>query len=122
MTMTTMTGDATNGFGGLYGYERSLDGYDDDGICSREKGSGGWGLLGEEECKVEDREWSITIIAAADNANPQPAGSIILNKTPGVRLMREYESIIVASASSSSSNDDDDRMSIYDDFDSRGEV
>jgi hypothetical protein len=36
--------------------------------------------------------------------------------------MREYESIIVASASSSSSNDDDDRMSIYDDFDSRGEV
>jgi hypothetical protein len=71
---------------------------------------------------VEDRKWSITIIAAADNANPQPAGSIVLDKTPGVRLMRENESIVVASASSSSSNDDDDRMLIYDDFDSGGEV
>ena len=63
-----MTGNATNGFGGLYGYERSLDGYDDDDVCSREEGSGGWGLLGGEECKVEDWEWSIAVVAAADNA------------------------------------------------------
>jgi hypothetical protein len=73
-------------------------------------------LLGEEECKVEDREWSIAVITAAAHANPQPTGSIVLDKTPGVRLMREYESILVASASSSSSDDDDDGMSIYDDF------
>ena len=111
-----MTGDTTNGFDGIYGYERSLDGYDDDGVCSGEEGGGGWGLLGEEECKVEDREWSIAVVAAADNANPQPAGSIVLDKTPGVRLMREYESIVVASAASSSSDDDDDGMSIYDDL------
>jgi hypothetical protein len=119
-TTKTMTGNATNGFGGLYGYERSLDGYDDDDVCSGEDGSGGWGLLGEEECKVEDWEWSIAVVAAADNANPQPAGSIVLDKTPGVRLMREYESIVVASAASSSSDDDDDGMSIYDDFDNGG--
>ena len=48
------------------------------------------GVLGEEECEVEDREWSVAVIAAAANANPQPAGSVVLNKTPGGRLMREY--------------------------------
>ncbi len=44
MTMT-MTGDATNGFNGLYGYERPLDGYDydDNDVCSGEKSSGGGG-------------------------------------------------------------------------------
>jgi hypothetical protein len=75
------------------------------------------GLLGEEECEVEDREWSITIIAAAANANPQPTSSVVLDKTPGGRLMREYKSIVTASAYSSFGNDDDDGMSIYDDFD-----
>ena len=119
-TTKTMTGDTTNGFDGIYGYERSLDGYDDDGVCSGEEGGGGWGLLGEEECKVEDREWSIAVVAAADNANPQPASSIVLDKMPGVRLMREYKSIVVASAASSSSDDDDDGMSIYDNFDNGG--
>ena len=68
----------------------------------------GGGGLGEEECEVEDREWSVAIVAAATNANPQPAGSIVLDKTPGGRLMREYESIAFASASSSSGEDDDD--------------
>ena len=75
------------------------------------------GLLGEEECEVEDREWSVAVVAAAANADPQPAGSVVLNKKPGGRLMREYESIVVTSASSSSGNYDDDGMSIYDDFD-----
>ena len=75
------------------------------------------GVVGEEECEVEDREWSVAVIAAAANANPQSAGSVVLDKMPGGRLMREYESIIVASASSSPGNNDDDRMLIYDDFD-----
>ncbi len=115
-TKTTMTGDATNGFDGLYGYKRPLDEYNDDNMCSgEESGSGGVGR--EEECKVEDREWSVAIIAAAANANPQPTGSIVLDKTPGESFMREYESIVVASASSSSGNDDDDGMSINDNFD-----
>ncbi len=90
-TMTTTTkGDATNGFDGLYGYERPLNEYDGDDVCSREESGGGGGVLGEEECEVEDREWSVAVIAAAANANPQPAGSVVLNKTPGGRLMREY--------------------------------
>jgi hypothetical protein len=42
-TTTTMTGDATNGFDGLYGYERPLDGYDDDDVCSGEESGGGGG-------------------------------------------------------------------------------
>ena len=77
---------------------------------------------------MDDREWSVAVVAAAANANPQPAGSIILDKTTGVRLMREYESIVVTSASSSSGDDNDDGMSIYHDFDEgeqfrrRGEV
>ena len=66
---------------------------------------------------MDDREWSVAVVAAAANANPQPAGSVILDKTTGVRLMREYESIVVTSASSSSGNDNDDGMSIYHDFD-----
>ncbi len=74
------------------------------------------GLLGEEECEVEDREWSVAVIAAAVNANPQPAGSVVLDKMPGGRLMREYESIIVASASLSSGGNDDDGMLINNDF------
>ena len=86
------------------------------------------GLLGEEKCEVEDREWSVAVVAAAANANPQPAGSIVLDKMPGGRLMREYESIVIASASSSSGDDDDDGMLINNnfdggnDFDGRGEV
>jgi hypothetical protein len=77
-----------------------------------------WGeLLGEEECKVEDREWSVAVIAAATNANPQPAGSLVLDKTPGGGLLREYERIIVASASSSSGDNDDDGMLINNDVD-----
>ena len=47
------------------------------------------GLLGEEECEVEDREWSVAVVAAATNANPQTARSLILNKMPGGRLLRE---------------------------------
>jgi hypothetical protein len=66
---------------------------------------------------MDDREWSVAVVAAAANANPQPAGSIILDKTTGVRLMREYESIVVTSASSSYGDDNDDGMSIYHDFD-----
>ena len=73
--------------------------------------------LGEDECEVEDREWSLAVVPAAANANPQPAGSVVLDKTPGGRLMREYESIVVTSASSSFGDNDDDGMSIYDDFD-----
>ena len=65
-----MTGNATNGFGGLYGCKHPLNGYNNDDVCSGEVGGGGGGLLGEEECKVEDREWSVAIIAAAANANP----------------------------------------------------
>jgi hypothetical protein len=127
-TTTTMTGDATNGFDSLYGYERPLDGYDDDDVCSGEESGGRGGLLGEEECEVEDREWSVAVVAAATNANPHPAGSVVLDKTPGGRLLREYDSIVIASASSSSGNDDDDGMSINndvdggDDFDGGGEV
>ncbi len=85
-------------------------------------------MLGEEECEVEDREWSIAVVAAAANANPQPAGSVVLNKMPGGRLMREYQSIVVTSASSSSGDYNDDGMLIYnnfdggDDFDNGGEV
>jgi hypothetical protein len=60
-------------------------------------------LLGEEDCEVENREWSVAFVAAATNANPQSAASVFLDKTPGGRLMRECESIVVASASSSSS-------------------
>jgi hypothetical protein len=97
-----MTGDATNGFDGLYGYERPLDWYNNDDICSGEERCGGGGLLGEEKCKAEDRKWSVAVVTAVANANPQPPGSIILNKMHGGRLMREYESIDVASASSSS--------------------
>ena len=86
------------------------------------------GLLGEEECEVEDREWSIAVVAAAANANPQPAGSVVLNKMPEGRLMREYQSIVVTSASSSFGDYNDDGMLIYndfdggDDFDNGGEV
>ena len=46
-------------------------------------------LLGEKECEVENKEWSVTVVAAAANAIPQPAGSVVLDKTPGGRLMRE---------------------------------
>jgi hypothetical protein len=46
MTMTTMTGNATNGFDGLYGYERPLDGYDDDDVCSGEESDGGGAVRG----------------------------------------------------------------------------
>ena len=42
MTMM-MTGDATNGFGGLYGYERPLNEYDDNEVCSGEESGGGGG-------------------------------------------------------------------------------
>ncbi len=80
------------------------------------------GVVGEEECEVEDREWSVAVIAAAANANPQPAGSVILDKTPGGRLMREYESIVVASASSSPGDDNDDGMLIYDNIDGGDDV
>ena len=66
---------------------------------------------------MEDREWSVAVVPAAANTNPQPAGSVVLDKTPGGRLMREYESIVVTSASSSFGDNDDDGMSIYDDFD-----
>ncbi len=37
---TTKTGDATNGFDGLYGYKRPLGEYDDDNVCSGEEGGG----------------------------------------------------------------------------------
>ena len=66
---------------------------------------------------MEDREWSVAVVPAAANTNPQPAGSVVLDKTPGGRLMREYESIVVTSASSSFGDNDDDGMSISDDFD-----
>ena len=42
-TKMTMTGDDTNGFDGLYSYERPLDGYDDDDVCSGEESCGGGG-------------------------------------------------------------------------------
>ena len=113
---TAMTGGTPNGFDGLYGHECPLDGYIDDNVCSGEEGGSGGGLLGEEECKVEDREWSVAVVAAAANANPHPADSDVLDKMPGGRLMREYESIVVASASSSSGNNDVDGMLIYDNF------
>ncbi len=71
-------------------------------------------MLGDKECKVEDREWSVAVVAAAANANPQLADSVILDKMPGGRLMREYKSIVVAS---DSGNDNDDRMLINYDFD-----
>ena len=80
------------------------------------------GLLGEEKCEVEDRKWSVAVVTAVANANPQPPGSIVLNKMHGGRLMREYESIDVASASSSSGNDDDGGISIYNDFDGGNEL
>jgi hypothetical protein len=75
------------------------------------------GLLGEDECEVEDREWSVAVVAAATNVNPQPAGSVVLDKTPGGRILREYDSIVVTSASSSSGNNDDDGMLINDNVD-----
>jgi hypothetical protein len=59
---------------------------------------------------------STSTFAAAANANPQPAGSVVLDKMPGGRLMREYESIVGTSASSSSGDDDDDGILIYDNF------
>ena len=34
----------------------------------------GGGLFGEEECEVEDREWSVAKVAAAANANPRLGG------------------------------------------------
>ena len=41
MTMvTTMTGDATNVFDGLYGYERPLDEYNYNDLCSGEESGG----------------------------------------------------------------------------------
>ena len=44
MTMTTMTGDATNGFDGLYSYKHPLDGYNNnDNVCSGEKSCSGGG-------------------------------------------------------------------------------
>ena len=46
-TTMTMTGQATNGFDGLYSYERPLDEYDDDYVCSgEESGGGGGGVRG----------------------------------------------------------------------------
>jgi len=80
------------------------------------------GLIEEEECEVEEREWSDAVIAAAANANPQPTDSVVLDETLGGRLMREYKSISVASDSSSSIDDDDEGMLINDDFDGSDDV